>query len=199
MSTMVASQHKPIILASQSPRRADLLREAGIPFEPVSPKYAEPQSLGWHLTPADFAEAASYFKARSVASDFPDRLILGADTVVALDNEIFGKPTDRADAARILKQLTGKDQEVITGVTLHEPSSGRRLIMHDVTHVTMRPMDEAQLEAYLDSNQWEGKAGAYGIQDHDDAFVSCTEGSFSNVVGLPIELLNRMLALFTRG
>lgn len=198
MSVMVAARHKPIILASQSPRRAELLRGAGIAFESVSPRYDEPHSHDWHMTPADFAEAASYFKARSVAADYPDRLILGADTVVALDGEVFGKPIDREDARRILERLAGTVQEVITGVTLHEPSSGRRLIMHDVTRVTMRPMEEGELEAYLDSGQWAGKAGAYGIQDADDAFVECTEGSFSNVVGLPLELLERMMTHFVK-
>jgi len=187
---------RPIILASQSPRRAALLAEAGVAFEAVPPKHDEPDVSLWKFSPPEFAQSASYFKARSVADDYPDRVILAADTVVSVGGTLLGKPADRDDARRILSILSGTRHQVITGVTLYEPGSGRRLIEHAVTHVTMRPMSAEELEAYLDSGEWEGKAGAYGIQDHADAFVEKTEGSFTNVVGLPIELLREMLAAF---
>ena len=191
-----ATDKRSIILASQSPRRSVLLREAGIAFEAVSPKHEEPDTSLWKFSPEEFAQSASYFKARSVADDYPDRVILAADTVVALQGKPFGKPVDRDDARRILSTLAGTTQQVITGVTLYEPASGRRLIEHAVTHVTMRLISDAELDAYLDTGEWEGKAGAYGIQESADAFVEKTEGSFSNVVGLPIELVLEMLAAF---
>ncbi len=184
---------RPIVLASQSPRRAALLREAGIAFETVLPRHDEPEPADWPFTPAEFAESASYFKARSVADDHPERVILAADTVVAHDGRLFGKPTDRDDARRILDAITGTTHEVITGVTLHDAARARRLIRHATTRITMRRMSPAELDAYLDTGEWQGKAGAYGIQDHADAFVERIEGSFSNVVGLPMELVSEML------
>ncbi len=190
------SSTDPIILASASPRRAALLREAGIDFEVIPPRYQEPSHGDWSFSPEAFATSASYFKARSVAEDHPGRVVLGADTVVAVRGQLFGKPTDRADAERILRALCGTTQQVITGVTLYESTSRRRLIAHDTTHVTMRKMTEEELATYLESGEWEGKAGAYGIQDSADRFVVRREGSFSNVVGLPIELLRRMLEAF---
>ncbi|UCD30289.1 MAG: septum formation protein Maf [Planctomycetota bacterium] len=190
------SNKKPIILASQSPRRADLLRKAGIDFEIARPKHQEPDPHGWRLSPEEYAEAASYFKARSVADDHPDRLILAADTVVALKGKMFGKPDDENDARRILSSLMGTTHQVITGVTLYEPASGRRLISHDCTRVTMRKMSDHEFNTYLASREWEGKAGAYGIQDNADKFIDHTDGSFSNIVGLPMEMLKTMLVKF---
>ncbi len=188
------TETRPIILASRSPRRAALLRQAGIVFEAVPPKHDEPDTARWRFSPEEFAQSASYFKARSVADDHPDCLILAADTVVSLGGKLFGKPTDENDARRILATLSGTTHRVITGVTLYEPATNRRLIGHAVTQVTMRPMSDEELSAYLATGEWQGKAGAYGIQDRADAFVERTAGSFSNVVGLPIELLADMLA-----
>ncbi len=185
---------KPIILASQSPRRAALLAEAGIAFEAVAPRYDEPATPGRHASPAAVAESLSYFKAASLADDYPDRIILGADTVVALGGEIFGKPEDVTDARRILSALLGTTQQVITGVTLVHRAREQRLTGHEVTEVTMRRMSETELEAYLAGGEWEGKAGAYGIQGEADRFIERCEGSYSNVVGLPVELVERMLA-----
>jgi len=187
---------QPIILASQSPRRVDLLREAGIAFEAVAPACVEPDMNSWPFSPEEFVESAAYQKACSIAERFPDRVILGADTVVALDGRIYGKPADREDARRILSALAGVTQDVISGVTILQPATGRRLTEHDVTRVTMRPMSDEEIEAYLDSGEWEGKAGAYGIQGTADRFVEKVEGSFSNVVGLPVERVLRMLAEF---
>ena len=187
---------KPIILASQSPRRADLLRKAGIDFEIVRPKHEEPDPHQRQLPPAEYAESASYFKARSVSNDYPNGLILAADTVVSRAGEIFGKPIDENDARRILSTLMGTTHEVITGVTLYEPSTYRRLISHATTKVTMRKMSEQELNAYIASGEWAGKAGAYAIQENADKFVTKTEGSFTNIIGLPMEMLQDMLAQF---
>jgi septum formation protein len=186
----------PILLASQSPRRSALLAGAGIAFEAVCPRGDEPLTGGVVDDPARFAEQVSLHKARSVADDYPDRIILGADTVVALGNELFGKPADEPDARRILSALLGTTQQVITGVTLLHPASGRCLVRHAVTHVTMRRMTLAEFEAYITGGDWEGKAGAYGIQGEADRFIERCEGSYTNVVGLPVELVQAMLLEF---
>jgi len=185
-----------LILASASPRRAELLRRSGYRFEILAPPYEEPRIARSPVAPCQHAEAASYFKARSVAQALRSGLALAADTLVAFRDRIFGKPIDAEDARRILLTLAGTTHSVITGVTLFDAETGRRLISHDVTHVTMRPMPPAAMDDYIAGGDWRGKAGAYGIQDHGDAFVERIDGSFSNVVGLPMELLTRMLEMF---
>jgi septum formation protein len=184
------------ILASNSPRRRQLLSEAGYDFKVVNPPWPEPEAEETHRSAAEFAQAASYFKARSVVSLSRTSVILAADTVVARDGVIFGKPVDREDARRILSSLSGTTHEVITGVTVLDPRSGRRIIAKDRTGVTMRRMSPEELEEYLDSQEWQDKAGAYGIQDIGDKFVERVEGSFSNVVGLPMELVTDLLERF---
>lgn len=184
------------ILASESPRRAELLRDHGFHFDVVRPPLPEPSELAGCRCPTELAESLSFYKARSVAAEVISGVILAADTVSALHDDIFGKPRDRADAARILRALTGTTHQVITGVTVLDAATRRRQLAHNVTYVTMRAMTDAELESYLDTNAWVGKAGAYGIQDHGDRFVTRFEGSFSNVVGLPMELVADMLAKF---
>jgi septum formation protein len=185
-----------LILASSSPRRAELLRSAGYRFRVMAPDLPEPLHRLGYSEPRHKAEALSFFKASEVACRLQAGLVLGADTIVAAGNHVFGKPVDRQDARRILDQLTRSPHEVITGVTLIDAGTGHRRIRHDRTGVYMRPMTDEQMQAYLDSGQWRGKAGAYGVQDAADAFVERIDGSFSNVVGLPMELLARMLAEF---
>ena len=182
-----------LILASASPQRAALLREYGYEFEVIIPPVHEPDELAGHPAPERQAEALSYFKARGVAELVGQGIILAADTVVALSERVFGKPADRNDARRILQSLAGTTHRVITGTTLLEPSTGKRLIEHDSTAVTMRRLTEEELEQYLGTGAWADKAGAYGIQDRGDAFIERIEGSFTNVVGLPMELVSQML------
>lgn len=170
------------------------MREYGYPVEVIAPPLREPGSLPGVLTPAQQAEALSYFKAQSVARSLNEGWILAGDTIVSLKGRIFGKPTGREDAAAILSALRGTIHEVITGVTLVDASTDARLIQHDVTAVTMKAMPDAELEAYLATDGWRGKAGAYGIQDRGDAFIERIEGSFTNVVGFPMELVRRMLS-----
>ncbi len=184
----------PLILASTSPRRAELLRDAGYAFTVVTPPLHEPDQIGPGVPPAQQAEALSFFKARSVTHQVCEGLILAADTIVASAGQVFGKPADLHEARKILQALSGTTHQVVTGVTLLDAASRRRLIQHDITRVTMRTLAPEALERYLDSGAWEGKAGAYGIQDRADPFVARIQGSFSNVVGLPLELLERMLA-----
>lgn len=186
-----------LILASVSPRRAELLTQAGYSFEVVHPPFQEPDEMGADVPCEARAEALSYFKARSVANGLGDGLsdvlVIAADTVVALGDAVYGKPVDVDDARRILESLAGSTHQVISGLTLLDAGTGRRLIRHDTTTVTMRPMPVLAMERYLLSNSWAGKAGAYGIQDKGDTFIERIDGSFTNVVGLPMELLARML------
>lgn len=183
-----------LILASMSPRRAALMREYGYEVEIVAPPIDEPNPVGRELPPAHLAQALSYFKAQAVATSLDAGVILAGDTVVALGQQIFGKAVDRADARRILTALTGTTHEVVTGVTLLDAATGERDIRHASTTVTMRQIPEDLLEAYLDSKAWIGKAGAFGIQDYNDPFVSRFEGSFTNIVGFPMTIVTSMLA-----
>ena len=166
------------------------MQEYGYTFDIVPPPLEEPDHLAAGATPMQQAEALSYFKARSVATLVNAGIVLAGDTVVALGDRVFGKPVDRDDAKRILSSLSRTTHHVITAVTLLDASTGKRLIRHDTTAVTMKALSDAELEAYA----WAGKAGAYGIQDRGDAFVTSTEGSFTNVVGFPMELVSEMLA-----
>jgi len=187
-----------LILASASPRRAELLRAHGYDFTVIESPLAEPVEFPDDEAPVERAQSSSLFKAESVAGLAGSGWVLAADTIAALGGRVFGKPADRDDARRILKSLSGTTHQVITGVTLLDASTGARLIRHDSTDVIMRRLTDMEIENYLDSGAWEGKAGAYGIQDKGDAFVERIEGSFTNVVGLPMELVARMLDEFTR-
>lgn len=188
-----------LILASASPRRAELLREHGYRFRVVPSPLPEPESLGLDQTPAALAAELSAFKAEAVARVVQEGLILAADTVAAIGDRVFGKPADRDDARRILGSLAGTSHHVITGLTLLDAATGRCATRADTTVVVMRRLSEAEMEGYLDTGAWEGKAGAYGIQDYGDAFVERVEGSFTNVVGLPMELLAEMLTSWLDG
>lgn len=187
-----------LILASASPRRAELLRAAGYRFKVVHPPLEEPDERHPHVDVASYAESLAFFKASSIAVDYSDATILAADTITVLGDEIFGKPADRDDALRTLRALSGTIHSVITGVALLHPRSEHRLIHHAVTTVRVRPLSDPTIETYLDTGQWQGKAGAYGIQDEGDPFVEKIEGSFTNVVGLPMELLSNMFREWQR-
>jgi septum formation protein len=180
-----------LVLASASPRRKELLAQAGLSFEVVAPALPELEDMLAALRPSQRAEALAYFKARTVWDADQTRWVLGADTIVAAGDRILGKPRDRQHARDILSILSGTRHSVITGLALLCPAG--RSIASDTTFVTMRALSATELEQYLDSAQWRGKAGAYGIQEIGDRFVEKVEGSFSNVMGLPLELLERML------
>ncbi len=199
-----------LVLASGSPRRALLMREAGFDAEIIPPAVDEPQTDGGvGVSPVALAETLSYFKARSVELELACQeasdgaadgvsggavVVIGADTVVAYEGEIFGKPKDEVDARRILMRLSGTTHEVVTGVTFLDVAGDRQVITHSLTPVTMRRMSDVEMDRYLDSRAWEGKAGAYGIQDKGDAYVEHIGGSFSSVVGLPMEVVCDVLA-----
>jgi len=180
-----------LILASSSPRRRALLREAGLDCRVVEPDIREPDHI-LGLPPVQQAEALAYFKARTVQQRHGDAVLLGADTIVWAGGQILGKPRDGSEARSILQTLSGTTHEVITGVALLGPGN-LRIIASEITRVTMRPITPQEIEGYIESGEWQGKAGAYAIQETGDRFIECLDGSFTNVVGLPIELVKRML------
>lgn len=184
-----------IVLASASPRRHELLASLSVPFVVCTPPLAEPEVRPAGVAPTAWAMALAYFKARAVAERGPDVWTLGADTVVACAGELLGKPRDRADAERMLRVQMGRCSEVITGVCLVRCGEVGvvRQIAAARSLVVMRH-DERLLRDYLAGGDWMGKAGAYGIQTVGDALVERLTGSFSNVVGLPLELTGTMLA-----
>lgn len=163
----------------------------GVPFDVVPPKIGEEVRSG--LAPERVAEELAERKARAVAGRFPDRIVLGADTIVVVGDRILGKPSGRGEAEGMLRTLSGSKHRVITGLCLLLPGGGVRLA-HEASRVTMRPIGPEEIRAYLDAGEWEGKAGAYAIQESADRFVVGLEGSFDNVVGLPTELLGKLLA-----
>ncbi len=180
-----------LILASSSPRRRELLSLAGYEFTVDPPQKDEPADLDIS-SPIEYAKWLAHFKAAEVAERYPDDMVLGADTVVACKGRIMGKPADAHDARKMLAELSANRHVVITGVAVLGPA-GRSLIQADETAVTMKPMSAEEIEDYIQSGEWEGKAGAYAIQETADRFIVKLDGSFSNVVGLPMELLEKML------
>jgi len=184
---------RPIILASSSPRRRQLLAEGGYAFSVCSPTLDEPDAAFHGLSPSQQAEALAYFKARTIADARCDGLVLGADTIVAVGGTVLGKPDDESDARRMLGLLSGTRHQVVTGLALLDVGHGRRLIASDVTHVTMKPLTPHDIDVYIATLEWQGKAGAYAIQETADRYIETIEGSWSNIVGLPMELLANML------
>ena len=186
----------PLILASRSPRRSDLLRGLGVEFQVVVGKVDEVAPE--HLTPHEIAQINAYRKVRVVAKRFPDALVLGADTIVCLGNRVFGKPADRVDAARMLGKLQGRTHEVVTGVCLIRLREHRQRLFAVSTRVRFRPLRTPEIQRYLGLMNPLDKAGSYAIQEHGEMLVESVTGSFSNVVGLPLEKLKEELEAWPR-
>lgn len=175
-----------IILASKSPRRSEILKCAGIPFEVFSADADETAVKG--VTAAELTMGLASRKLRAVCELIgDDRLILAADTLVCRNGEVFGKPKDEADAERMLTLLSDGWHEVYTGIAMQK--NGKLVIDYDVTHIRMRKMGKAEIKAYVASGEPMDKAGAYAVQELGSMFVQRLDGSFHNVVGLPICLV----------
>jgi septum formation protein len=182
-----------LILASASPRRQSLLREAGYEFL-VHPADLDESALasGVTLTHEELPAYLARAKAEAVALKFPNDVVLAADTIVALNGEVIGKPTDADDARRILSRLSGTTHRVITGLAIVRRAAGLFLSQTVTSTVQMRPLTPRQIEAYIATEEWQGKAGAYGIQD-SDPFVARIDGCFTNIVGLPMTTAAELL------
>lgn len=177
-----------LILASASPRRREILQNAGIVFS-VRPAAVE-ERRGENEPPLDYVKRLAGEKARAACQD-PAELILGADTTVTVDDHVLEKPGDRAAARRMIQLLSGREHQVITGVCLLHQGVAR--IEAEVTRVWFAPLDDAEIERYVASGEPDDKAGGYGIQGLASKFIPRIEGCYFNVMGLPIARVYRML------
>jgi septum formation protein len=181
-----------LILASASPRRAELLGQLSVEFKTV-PSDA-PEVTEDHLSPFEVCQLNAHRKARAVAKKLPDSLVLGADTLVFLDGEIFGKPASKKEAREMLERLQGKTHQVVTGVDLIHLRSHREKVFAVCTDVRFRALTEKEIRDYLSKVNPLDKAGAYAIQEHGEMLVEEISGSFTNVVGLPVERVQAELS-----
>lgn len=181
----------PVILASASPRRAGLLRLLKVDFLVVPGRVEEVAHE--HLSPLEVCQLNAHRKAFAVAKKIPDALVLGADTLVFLDNEILGKPRHLAEAREMLSRLQGRSHQVVTGVSLIHLRKHQERIFAASTEVLFHPLDAEQIQEYTTKVHILDKAGAYAIQESGEMLISEVSGSYSNVVGLPVELLREEL------
>lgn len=184
---------KPIVLASASPGRREVLRRTGIPFT-VDPSDCD-ESLD-AATPEEHVMTLAMRKALAVASRHPDSIIIGADSVVELDGDILGKPGSPADARRMLARLAGRSHRLLTGIAIVGSGSGKTYQGIEATVVHLRALTDEQLDAYVASGEPMGKAGSYELQGLGAAIIDRIEGDFANVVGLPVAHLARALEDF---
>ena len=177
-------QNPPIILASNSPRRKELLRLIDLEHDVIASSVHEDFNID--LAPTDFAKHYANLKANDVASTHPNSLVIGADTIVVLDDNIIGKPSDENDSKAMLRNLSDRTHTVITGVSLIWPEKDIQDIFSQKTKVTFKKLTEEQINYYVDNYQPFDKAGSYGIQDWFAVCVKKINGCFYNVMGFPL-------------
>ncbi len=180
-----------LILASASPRRRELLAQLGLPFEVVVAEVVEHEERT--TDPRTMVAHNAALKADWVAERHPDAWVLGADTTVFIDGHALNKPADRAEARAMLRQLSGRTHTVFTGLALRHHAKGVRVDRGVASEVTFKDLDEATIETYLARVHTLDKAGGYAIQEHGDLIIARQTGSFSNIVGLPLEVLKQIL------
>ena len=182
-----------LLLASASPRRAEILRAVNWPFDALATNIDET------LSPGENAEAAvqrlALEKAEAAAKQHPSLLVLGADTMVVVDSEILGKPQDESDARRMLRLLSGKWHDVLTGVALvRSEGNGCRVVAHERTRVRFSVMSDAEIDWYVKSGEPVDKAGAYAVQGRAALFIEEIRGDYWNIVGLPVRLVYKLVS-----
>lgn len=180
-----------LILASASPRRRELLAQLGIPFDVVVADVTEHEDPS--TDPRAMVAHNAALKAEWVSERHPDAVVLGADTTVFLDGLAINKPSDLDEARRMLRRLSGREHTVFTGVALRRRATGLRVDQGVSSQVEFKPFGDAVIEDYLKRVNTLDKAGAYSIQDHTDMIVAGYRGSFSNIMGLPMELTKQIL------
>jgi septum formation protein len=187
-----------VILASASPRRRQLLAKAGYKFKVVVSGIDESAFSAEGISTWEYAERLALAKARDVAGRFPKSLVIGADTVVDFNGQIIGKPADAKDAEAITRKLFSSPHRVITGVAIVRLSDGTEIVESDTTTVYPKKMTEQELAEHIKGGSWQDKAGAYAIQETGEKFVEKIEGSLTNVMGFPMELVQRLLEKVTK-
>jgi len=190
-----SAMDRRLVLASASPRRAQLLRAIGVAFEVDAAEVDETPAVA--EAPEVYVRRLAEAKARAVAEAHPGRLVLGADTTVTVGAEILAKAADEAEARRMLERLAGRVHEVHTGVALVRDADSA--VACATTRVWFDPMTTEDIQAYVASGEWHDKAGAYGIQGRISRFVARIEGSYTNVVGLPVSLVWDLLMRYPEG
>ncbi len=183
----------PIVLASNSPRRREILTQGGYEFTVDAADVDEDLGI---TDPVELVEELSAKKSMAIADRYPDKTVIGADTVVANDGEILGKPSDEMDAVLMLKKLSGKTHQVVTGVTVIYPSQDgirNHKTFHEITDVTFYDLTDDEIKKYVQTGEPLDKAGAYGIQGRGALLVERISGDYLNVVGLPLAHLSRVL------
>ena len=183
-----------LILASESPRRKQLLEEAGFELE-VDPAGIDEPEPSHEMSPWTYAAHLAWRKAAEVARRRSTGLIVGADTICIVEGEILNKPLDRSDAERMIRLQEGRNTHVLSGICLYRVDRNEWIGAVEVSIVRFKPLSDQERIAYLDSEAWQGKSGAYGVQDNDPV-VTVVHGSFSNVVGLPVERLEALLQTY---
>ncbi|MDX6272349.1 MAG: nucleoside triphosphate pyrophosphatase [Acidobacteriota bacterium] len=181
---------EPLMLASSSPRRAEILRAVGWPFEAVAANVDETARDGEEVV--EYVERLACEKAEAVAEGRASGLVVGADTVVAVGGQVLGKPSDDEDARRMLRLLSGRWHDVLTGVALVRAETGEVLVSHELTRVRFAAMSDEEIDGYIESGEPADKAGAYGVQGRASLFIEEIEGDYWNVVGLPVRLLYKL-------
>ncbi len=180
-----------LVLASRSPRRAEILKAIGWPFEAVAANIDESRADSEAAVP--YVRRLAQTKAEKVAKDLPSRLVLGADTVVVVDDEILGQPSDAEDARRMLKLLSGKWHDVLTAVALLRAGDNRSVVDHEKTRVRFAEMSIAEIDWYVATGEPMDKAGAYAVQGSAALFIEEIEGDYFNIVGLPVRLVYKLV------
>lgn len=191
--TSMKPQSKQIVLASLSPRRQELLKSINLDFI-VHPSDFEEKNI--HLTPEKLAKHNAIGKAQKIAPHYKNALIIGVDTIVVFQNHFLGKPRDKEDAKRILRLLSNTTHKVISAICIIDTKTKKNISAVETTNVTMDRLEEADIEAYVNSGEGEDKAGSYAIQGIGSLFVKKIEGDYFNVVGLPMYLLRKLLKEF---
>jgi septum formation protein len=187
----VTSTHvPPLVLASTSPQRRAILEQLGVPFDVVPPTYVEDDAA--ETSPEELVKAHAAGKAGSVAESAGERPILGVDTTVVLDGNVYGKPGSAEEAADMLEALAGRTHDVVSGLCLLTPAWEE--IHAELTRVSFRSLTPRDVASYVSAGEWEGRAGAYAIQGRGASLVERIDGDYLNVVGLPAALLIRLLA-----
>ena len=174
----------PIILASGSPRRKQLLEQIDLEFEVVPSQIYEDFSL--NLSPTDFVEYYAQEKAKDVANSYPDKWVIGADTIVVFESHILGKPKNEKDSFQMLKRLSGNTHQVITGVSIQNIKQDISDSFHERTNVTFNTLSDNIIKYYIETYEPFDKAGSYGIQDWFSVCVNRIDGCFYNVMGFPL-------------